>query len=369
MPLTQGVVLVACAVSPRSVGATPPSGPADAPAVGDAPEAPVAREAATSFEYETSAGCPTRDDFVRRITSRFRGEPTPRLVARLNALLGAVSVSGSEGTVVIRYRGEPASERTVKGQTCDEAATAAAVIVAIAIGLKVEDSRVPASPREGEATEPAARASAAPLTQSKTKQRPLAATVTVAAPSGSTPATDATRYQVDLGATAGMHTVLGPGPRPEFGALIELRSGPWSAGVTGAYSYASNEVEGRRARLSLWLARTEGCLNVLTTRWGWMMRACGQNDLGALGASGDEGSILAEGRSARVLWWAIGASAQVMGPDFYGGARLSADVGAVFAMIPYDFTLEEPHERVFRVPRAGACAKLHVTVPILELGR
>jgi hypothetical protein len=87
------------------------------------------------LSYTAAEGCPLRDAFLGRLrarTTRFR-EASEGEAARVFTVALASSGEGSKGRLMVSARDGSSATREVKATTCDQAAAALALVVAVAI--------------------------------------------------------------------------------------------------------------------------------------------------------------------------------------------------------------------------------------------
>jgi hypothetical protein len=86
-----------------------------------------------TFDWTSPAGCPTRDDVRGRAETLLGGPIEPRLVNPLDAQGRVTSVDGRFELHLETVDNGIRGERTLKAATCEELASAAALIIALAV--------------------------------------------------------------------------------------------------------------------------------------------------------------------------------------------------------------------------------------------
>jgi hypothetical protein len=233
-----------------------------------------------TVDYAAPSGCPDKARFIDEITRRTQlarlagpGEqPTAVLVvklARKNA-----RVRGRLGLT----RGTRSSERALEGATCDEAASALALVAALAIDPLADTRPVEVLPARSSAPSTLGSAPALPSTAPSVEPPHRGMYPEPGSEAGPTPlpvwplwfaipVEEVHALPVRLGATAAVSVLLGPAPGPMAGGggwfEVASRSGlRWSARL-GFVLAVTSSVElvpqGETAYRLLWV-RAEGCV-------------------------------------------------------------------------------------------------------------
>jgi hypothetical protein len=336
---------------------------------------------------------------------------------RLAAVRARVTLSaaGTEARVVFHDGG---LERSLAGADCEEVASAAALILAIALGSSQEQTRgspdsrassAEGAPRgvaafEGATRAPDPRAQAAAARGSDTplpapaprknmdERRPVLARrpappARVASPSAAAPralapaqslpdvridappssarVADHRRWGVALGASAEANAWTGPWPAGVLGVSVDAVSPSrgWSARVVGTVGMSERVVDGRRAEFRYWGGHLDLCpiaLGVLD-RWRWA--SCAELHLGLLQAEGDARSSLASGAAQRALLATAAATTRLETPPLWA-VRLQIEAGLAVPLVRQTFQFGAPQQVVFESPAVGLLARAGILVPL-----
>lgn len=304
-----------------------------------------------AFDYERRAGCPEPTAFVQAVLARAplaraagAGEAARVLVARIKPTAG-----GLEGQLVVRETDGATTERTVRGQRCDDVVAALAVIAAVIIDPVTagasSDETTPASPAEApSAMRPP---EAAPVS-------PVSAVPRAEPPANVPPAAVAHAWRLSAGAGAGLVGGAAPAVLLSLPIFVEA-SRELSHGLEPA-------ARARFERTAIGSARSPsgGAMFVLTSGAGdfcpvalhagaMRVQPCARGELGVLSA---RGRAVEPARSDSRLWVAAGAVARarlaIAGPMF---AELEAGLSAP---IVRDRFYVEPVTVLYRPPAAAA---------------
>jgi hypothetical protein len=248
------------------------------------------------LRYDAPAGCPERSAFEAEILER---TPNVRLGApahRVFAVAIEPTADGFRGALVV----DQVADKELAARSCDDLATALALVTALAIDPTATVSAQPRAPR------PAARARRWSL-----------------------------EGDVDAMVEAGV------GPEALFGAVIEARAGSGAyqlelAGIAGRDTSTQDDAQdGARARFT-WLAgRLGGCR--AWRRRGFAIDGCGHVEVGAVRA---DGQMIVNQRDLTRLWLAAG---------LHGSAQLPLDT-RVFGLLQLGVSLPIVRDRYIFAP-------------------
>jgi hypothetical protein len=319
--------------------------------------------------YQAPESCPAEDEFRRRVEARLADQ--------------ALESAGREPQLSLRVELRPESSvafvsfedherkvaRTVSGGSCDELATAAAVIAAVTLGARDETpvDAAPATPEnDSESPTPETATPASEVAGETRALPPHTPAASPAAPAREPPALDAERERREWEAGAGAFVATWPLRSPEAGLDVFVRASTswWSARASAIYLRASTRVGERSADFSLWGGRAEGC--PLAMNIGARVRGelCLVLEAGALRGRGDESSALLNATSVSVPWCALEVP-----------ARLRLSLGAVVRLeaqgeigVPLTrpaFVFEGPRETIVTPPSVGFSGRFGVGVTFL----
>jgi hypothetical protein len=294
---------------------------------------------ASRVAYSAPPTCPDGGAFVERVRARTpyadlaeRGG-TARFVVTIvdsdGASSGTVQFSGARREPVVRH---------VAGRSCDEVASAAALIVALAIEATLDAGGDPPRP-DSEASRPTARD--AP----RSPERPTEPRVL--------DERDAFRW--GAGAMAGWDSWSAPSGALVFGAFAQL-TGPAPVhvvrlGVRGAA--ASTALADRRATFTALGARVSVCPVSIELAPRLDLAPCAGVDLGQLSGKGVASAALADARTAAIFWAALdtGVLARWQATDLLA-IELGGELG--FPLVRHNFIFEGPTQLIYEVPTWGA---------------
>jgi len=376
-----------------------------------AAQAPVA--VSPALEYEAPRECPSRSVWLERVLARLHDDARPWSPERLNGVAARVVVdaTGTEARVVFHGGGVA---RSLRGADCDEVTSAAALILAIALGessaadgadhagaslaaSQPEPPRAtptPAVAARPRVTPPVARprrAQRAPATQApRAPVAPRAVLVRRAAPrvveapapvepraagvspdapseldqtardrSGDTPG-----FSPALGGSAELNGWTGPWPALVVGISGDVVSPSrgWSARVTAVHGTSEVDVSGRRAELGYWGGHLDLCPLVLGGAGAWRWSSCAELHLGLLTGSGDERSALRSGLTQRALLATGAGSTRIETPPLWA-VRFGVELGVAMPVVRQAFQFGSPAETVFESPELGLFGRVGIRVP------
>lgn len=291
-----------------------------------------AGEPTIELRWDAPAGCPARDAVADEIAARI-GDHAPD--ARITADVRVTADDAGAYTVEVGLAGDVVGHRSVRASSCEEAATATAVVIAIA-ATSAHATEVPEAPPTPDPLAPTPRpARPAPPPATTIQEPPAPAAPADARPRGITGIAVAARGGVDVGSI--------PGVAPLVGGAVELLGARWHAWVGGLHRFGSRRSASGAADLGGRFRMDAGQLGAgPRLRWGTFelpLRAA--IELGAITARGT-GELVP--RDSRRLWAAalVGAGAR-----WVPIPRLAVELG-VEAVVP----LLRPRFRVGSIPIA-----------------
>ena len=263
-----------------------------------------------------------------------------------------LSATGTEASVVLHELAAGGGfERSIAGADCDEVASAAALILAVALGSSsAEEPSGPVEPRRpveqrgaggGRGADPRIDAPPVPSTSG---QR---------------------RWSIALGASAEANAWTGPWPAGVVGVSVDAVSPSrgWSARVAGVYGSSERAVDDRRAGFSYWGGHLDVCPIVLGGVAAWRWASCAELHLGRLLAEGDERSSLASGSSERALLATAVAAMRVETPPLWA-VRLQVEAGLGVPLVRQTFQFGAPEQVMFESPAVGLLGRAGIVVPL-----
>lgn len=303
---------------------------------------PAASEGRTAIEYLAPPACPTRAEWLRRVRERLAGAEGRWSIERLDAIPARVTLSaaGTEARIVFHEGG---LARSIAGADCEEVASAAALIFAVALG--------PSAPVASASPD----AFASPGTSDARIDAP---------PAASGPASQR-RWATALGASAEANAWTGPWPASVLGVSVDAvaPSRGWSARLVGNYGSSERVVDGRRAEFHYWGGHLDLCpvaLGAITT---WRWASCAELHAGLLQGKGDEGSALSDGRSLRGLLATAVATTRLETPPLWA-LRLQVETGVAVPLVLQTFQFGAPEQVIFESPAVGLLARAGILVPL-----
>jgi hypothetical protein len=302
--------------------------------------------------YEASPGCPSAPSFRGQVvarTARVRfvdGEATDRVLF--------VSIVDEPGRTVGRLRVDELQgsslARELSGASCDEVASALALIAALAFDpqAKIDPAPAPAAPKPAPAPAAPKPAPAAPRPASRapTKDAPWRVTAGLQGRFVSGPLPG---FWPQAGLFIGLDSRKPgwPSPSVRFTALTTWRNGYEAGDGNASFSFVGGALEGCPARWPL-LATLDvrPCLG-LEAAW---MRS--------------EGQLGLQARRADLLWLSLSPSGRLRWAP--GGAFfLEGQAGLSIPLTPYRFVFEQPDVVIHKVPPLGGLAALSLGLSFL----
>lgn len=336
-----GVCLAASALFSAGAALVPARAEAQSVAMASAvPAAPSS--AANAVEYLAPPACPTRTQWLARVRERLSAAERGWSIERLAAIPARVTLNpaGTEARIVFHDGG---LERAIAGADCEEVASAAALIFAIAlgasgpIGAAAPDPALPSSM-------PDARIDAPPPASNDLVRR---------------------RWAVALGASAEANAWTGPWPAAVLGVSVDAvaPSRGWSARAAGNYGSSERVIDGRRAEFHYWGGHLDLCPTALGAVAAWRWITCAELHLGLLQGKGDESSALATGHSPRALLATGVATTRLVTPPLWT-LRLQLETGVAVPLIRQTVQFEAPEQVMFESPAVGLLARAGILVPL-----
>lgn len=317
-----------------------------------------------SLGYLAPSGCPSAGSLIQQVLARANGA---RLDQRTGAHKFEVQVARNDPrtltvTLILHAPGGKRSLRVLDGSTCEEVASAVAVILALRLDPSAKSGPLPPTsavdaadvlPENAQAQAPVldkSPANASPLasvprphpgTKSEGSAIPKlddgsheAGKTSVPLAASVVPPAEAWRRQFLTGAHAEWSTGLAPGlGLPRFGAHVSFRtrSGPIASLLASASPSARYATEqGVEANLFYFGAATELGWNVWSWR-GFALDALVVTSFGGLRARGQPGALVELGQSSTALWLSTGPGVAFGSSTNWGGwaVALSVPLGLV----------------------------------------
>jgi hypothetical protein len=304
-----------------------------------------------ALEYLAPPACPTRAEWLGRVRERLVNHDADAdanaaggwSIERLATIPARVTLSaaGTEARIVFHEGG---LERSIAGADCDEVASAAALIFAVALGSSAPvEARAPA-PVAAPTRTPDARIDTAPPASSRAGER---------------------RWAIGLGASAEANAWTGPWPAGVVGVSVDAvaPSRGWSARAVGSYGRSERVVDGRRAEFHYWGGHLDLCPIALGAITAWRWASCAELHLGLLQGTGDEASALSNGRSPRGLLATAAATTRVETPPLWT-LRLLVETGVAVPLVLQTFQFGAPEQVIFESPSVGLLARAGILVPL-----
>ncbi|RYZ08388.1 MAG: hypothetical protein EOO73_08020 [Myxococcales bacterium] len=319
------------------------------------PASPEYAPEQVELDYLSSAGCPSKESFVREVTARIR-RPVD-WVAADGRVLVALSLSHTEGLATGRLEvaraAAPPTLREFTAQTCGEVASALALVVALALDPNARTEALPEPPPAVPVEEPSAPSAAEPAPLPAAA--PSAAPSEMAAPLPTRRESPPLHLVAWLGPVAGVDAGYAPKPLVTFGVSLGARVS-WGSWLTPTLQltplWGKTGSTGPAAALGSFswaMARLEACpVDLRLAPW-LGFSPCLAGEIGRLAARGTEQGV--EPTAAERWWAASGVTAAVhleLGNWF---VRLSGE--GMFPVIRDEFVFLEPERTVHR-PNAFA---------------
>jgi hypothetical protein len=260
------------------------------------------------------------------------------------------SAAGTTGRFDLVRPDGSRSSRELESASCDEAATALAFVLALALSGRAAPD-LESSPRQP--------ASAAPLVAT-----PVAPTVDRPRPGTAPDRTESSspwRWRFGLGVQLGARSGVGPSFTPVEAAAIALRGKhqrSWDLGVRIGLlrSQPITHSDAVGDTTFKWLAgRVEGCLGTALAP-GLTVTPCISGHLGQLTVVGAPAPLPgATGRRAAGLWLEAGGAVR-LDLQLVEGLSLEVQGEALAPLTRYQFAFDRPDTNVYRVPALATYA-------------
>ncbi|HTV24066.1 MAG TPA: hypothetical protein VMG12_35485 [Polyangiaceae bacterium] len=299
----------------------------------------AAAQSPGSLEYVAPASCPGREAWLDRVLSRLDDGASGWSRERLEAVAAGVQVNAA-GTAARVVFHEGGIERSIEGADCDEVTSAAALILAIALGAG--HSEVAAPPRAA---------------------APVDARIDAPAPAASS--SERRHWGLGIGASAEANGWTGPWPAGVLGVSVEALapSRGWSLRAVGTYGSSEQAVDGRRAEFTYWGGHLDLCPVAVGSRAAWRWTSCAELHAGLLQASGDANSALATGSSRQALLATAIAAMRVETPPLWA-VRLQLETGLAVPLVRQTFQFGAPEQVMFESPAVGFLGRAGIQVPL-----
>ena len=313
------------------------------------------------IEYQAPPGCPAKDSFLRQVRERAHhtrfaldGEPAHEFHADVTQTSG-------------RYRArlefvDPDAHRVsreLEGNSCDEVASALALITALAIDpLLSEPTRPSGIPESPIDTAPVSKSlPVVPVgTTAATHSRE-----TVAASSRNED--EPRRWLPALGASLGAAFDVAPKWAPSFSLLSEFASPSRSAAIRLELSYAvsASSADAASATFRLAAGAVEGCPWSGKVARGVRLWPCAALEAGVFRAEG-RASARWPTTNAMSTWWLAGDA--VLRAQLELSAQLALELGVKMRapLLRNTYVYERPLVSVYKTPAIGAAMYLGFTV-------
>lgn len=314
------------------------------------------------FEYDAPVGCPSEAAFIERVRERslhgrFAGDGE---LARTFVVAITVDESGATARVDFVDADGSAVFRTVRGSTCEEAASGIALVTALAIdGRATTDApatpaaTVPAEPPPPAETSPAETPPAEPA---RASVHPTPSPATAA--SAPEQRQDST-LSFSAGVGAGYASHKGPSGAATLDVFFHARlSDDGPSGRVSAWHFRSEATSaGREARFRGFGSRLEACPFALGSR-PWFIEPCLATEAGVVLAEGVSGADLADTRDSVRAWWDVLLIARAH-TLISGWLLLEAQGELAVPLVAHRYGFGDPpvDPNVFAVPPVGVGAR------------
>lgn len=304
------------------------------------------REVEVRLVYDAPEGCPSAADFQREVETRLeRGRIAGSTeLARTYRVSLAPSGEGARATLDFTDQDGSRASREVTGATCAEAASAMALIAALAIEARVsEDAQAPARAKPAPA-QPPEPAQPAPAPAPRPPPAPAAEQ----------------RAVLGFGAAFGVEQSFAPKLAPAVAAIAELRHDQHA--LRAELHYADTgpvRIDSGSAELALYSLRLAACPVRLAPSSGLALVPCAGLEGGLVHAAGKQSERIRVPKSTTEPWLAAHAIGRVeLSPD--PGLAFGIEGALGFPFTRHEFVLEKPEVVVHEVPAVswGASAGL-----------
>lgn len=302
------------------------------------------------LEYSAETACPERAAFEQLVQAQLAefGDASRTIQARAIVQFRS-SPAGAVGRFELERQDGSRSSRQLESASCEEAATALAFVLALALGGR--EANAAAAP--GSASQPPLEAPLAPEPSAPIADRPptAAAVARVRA---------AWRWRFGVGVQLGARSGVGPSFTPVGGGVIALRGdhqGPWDLALRMAFLRGQPITHADDAGTSSfkWLAgRVEGCVWSARFFAALTVTPCLASNVGQLTVAGAPEALPgAAGGSAAKLWLEAGGALRLE-LQIVKSLSIEAQAEALVPFTRYRFAFDRPDTLVYRVPRLAA---------------
>jgi hypothetical protein len=317
--------------------------------------------------------CPPPRDFEASVRERIRrgrlaDEQEPAREYRVE-----MRAAGSRFVARLDFTEASGAERTreIASDTCADAASAIALVTALAIDAAGTEQRVDdggtadgtLTPSEALGLVPPAPGVSPAPAASATPPPAVVAPAMVRAPSSDTAGSEpGVPFHLDAGLRGTLTTSKAPELLPGVELFAALQAGgaiPWLVDLGFAGERGGKEPNGSAGtRFSFLGARLRGCVLAWQPLPTLDVRPCAVIETGAVVAEG----FIAHPQTQIDAWFAAGAAAR--GTLRIGPAALGAEVGPLFPITRNDYVFEAPERPAHEVNAVGFYASLGVALQI-----
>lgn len=291
-----------------------------------------------ALEYQAAASCPDRAAFIAALRAR-----APNAVVASELSFGFRVNLQTRGTSTLFSLPDGATQREVRGESCEDAAASLAVIIAMLLEQELAQTAEPRAPTSPTPT-PAPDSVAAPAPSPSAPRTPRPA----APRRGSEPS------ELELSVASGLAFESAVAPDPPLAATIGLESTlqhlRWGSPSVRLELVATSDGQHRTAagsaRFRLIAGRATGCVEPLRLRFGLHVRPCLALLLGRYSATGGADALNA--RQATQVW--VSGGPAVRGDlHLWRGLSLDAYLGLTW-LARHDRFIFQPSTLVYELP-------------------
>jgi hypothetical protein len=304
--------------------------------------------------YEAGAGCPNEQQFVGEVNARVRlpirwsaSDSTLQMSVKLAQRSETAEFAGA---LQIDRQGD-SSQREFSARSCDEVASALALVAALTLDPNARTEAIAKSDVAAGVTtsKPVAVATnSSALSESETERRP-------AKPSSPSPPAHERGAFWSVGATSQVVSGYAPEPLVLLGVGAGFRAGrpPFSPGLRLTALWGRTGTTGPAdgsARFEWALGRLEGCPVSFRVATRTRLEPCAGFELGRLSARGADAQV-AFPVTAKRWWLAAGASLALR--QSFGALFVRAAASMLFPIERDEFVFKNPDEQVHRPSAVG----------------
>lgn len=304
------------------------------------------------LEYAAEAPCPDHRAFERLVQTQLAESGAASATIQARVIVGfRRSAAGMAGRFELVRPDGSRSSRELESASCDEAATALAFVLALALSGRAtsDEGSIPGQPPL------AAKPEAAPAVPALVRQHP-------GTDSNHDQLGSSWRWRVGLGVQLGARSGVGPRFTPVEAAVLAIRGQdrqPWQVGVRIAFLRGQPISHSDPAGDSTfkWLAgRVEGCFWSAALSRDLTATPCLSTHVGQLTVVGAPEPLPgAKGRRAAGLWLEAGGSLRLE-LQLLEALSLEMQAEALMPLTRYRFAFDRPDTAVYRVPPLAASA-------------